>query len=664
VTRAFHTFSELHQTHPCSAPLLSSSPHIPHYYSASLESLHFITTYFFLRESSSFKFPSLILSACPYVVIASSSSYALYPCAGYKLATEFHNCEMDHSAAVLEAARLNAVNVGQSKEPAILKGKQQAYSSQGPQSSASRERRRRFPVIDNKPLLNIPDTPPTFDRFTFSPLSPKAFPTRNAEDWENLPGRGMLLERYLDSEDSQAPIIRDPASKPAGVPISPITRPPAPAPPQATQACLTLATTGIADALPTPGQPTNLWAVFSVRQNPSQARDSMTRVDPRIPPPPPPPPSYLASLSMNHEKSRNSNGISIHPPSILPNSDGPSIILHYHQQVCSSESETSGCSLYTPPPAPTSLAFSNSIPQLTICIDPSPFDPPPAPRLSRFPLEFPASPSISGPAPIDTSLICHKKRISELTSPVLPEERSKAIEASTDPPPAPTLDSFPLEFPPSPRRSKPAPIDTTPPSPASTLGSKEDITPTQPPRAPVVRDFVRQPKLALKTVRFANAGPEVSRERSLTHGAYSPSPPFYSPITPVAMTNAFPFIKSPSSSPEPPSSPATFQVTKEADTVTISSPRGRQSWRTQDGQPRARTHSPARSTPLEDESSIALLPATVYEPTVIYNPRTNSSTVIPSPLLPQYKSYTINNVTASDRNRILDAYFHRGRKSA
>jgi len=148
-----------------------------------------------------------------------------------------------------------------------------------------------------------------------------------------------------------------------------------------------------------------------------------------------------------------------------------------------------GPSPFSPPPAPTAGAFPE-LPDPAPSTERSVFDPPPAPTLSRFPVELPASPKMSFPAPINTSIPREWKGVpsphSTLYSPIPPEPFLDAVLRSPPPAPAPTKLQFSEQLPASPLRSKPAPIDT---SPRLDQGWNEDLvstarTPRYPPPAP------------------------------------------------------------------------------------------------------------------------------------------------------------------------------------
>jgi len=124
-----------------------------------------------------------------------------------------------------------------------------------------------------------------------------------------------------------------------------------------------------------------------------------------------------------------------------------------------------GPSPFSPPPAPTAGAFPE-LPNPAPSGERSVFDPPPAPTLSQFPVDLPASPKISYPAPINTSFSREWRGVpsphSSLYSPVPPEPFLDAVLRSPPPAPAPTKLQFSEQLPTSPLRSKPAPIDTSP----------------------------------------------------------------------------------------------------------------------------------------------------------------------------------------------------------
>jgi hypothetical protein len=122
------------------------------------------------------------------------------------------------------------------------------------------------------------------------------------------------------------------------------------------------------------------------------------------------------------------------------------------------------------------------------------------------------------------------------------------------------------------------------------------------------------------------------------------------------MTHAYPFIASGSS---PLNSPPLGPKEHVEPGLFAHTHRGRQSVRLPGRKPRARTLSPRNLDLGDKDEPIALLPATIYDPTVIYHPRTNTSTVVPSPLLPQCTPYTIIDVKESERNQIMEAFYRR-----
>lgn len=158
-----------------------------------------------------------------------------------------------------------------------------------------------------------------------------------------------------------------------------------------------------------------------------------------------------------------------------------------------------------PGPAPFKLQFAEQLPASPLRSKPAPLDtspqlgdwedpvstvrtprcPPPAPNATQlhFSEEFPASPARSKPAPIDTS-----PRLEPFFE--NSEDPTTAIYAD-NPPPAPNASKlqFSEQFPASPARSKPAPIDTSPRDHTSQNGERVDpttaISPGNPPPAPL-----------------------------------------------------------------------------------------------------------------------------------------------------------------------------------
>jgi hypothetical protein len=359
---------------------------------------------------------------------------------------------MDRQATRLEATRLSAVNDVRSIEPSIVNGHKGVfkYNDTSKLPSTSKERRRRFPAMEDKPLLHVNGSYPRFDRFTFSPLSPVAFPKCTAEDWE---GRAAILERYLDSKDSQVPTPRSSAEPPrTSVPVSPTFRPAALSP---RPRWLTVAARE--SVLLSPELTEKFWAFVSLDDQPLCA-DASSRQS-AIPVPSLPLPQSLDTKTVSstvHCIGTGADGISIPPPAILSQFEQPSALQHFDDTCFSPESEIDG-SIDTPPPALTSLQFSTSTPQPAVSSSSSPFDPPPAQCQDRFPMEVPARPLTSGPGPINTTLAPNTIKGDEVDTPVPPEQRFDAIDTLQDLPQAPTAHSFPLDFPPSPKWSRPAP---------------------------------------------------------------------------------------------------------------------------------------------------------------------------------------------------------------
>ncbi|KAF2433648.1 hypothetical protein EJ08DRAFT_62021 [Tothia fuscella] len=128
------------------------------------------------------------------------------------------------------------------------------------------------------------------------------------------------------------------------------------------------------------------------------------------------------------------------------------------------------------------------------------------------------------------------------------------IKTSFDPPPAPTTNSFPLDFADSPLRSKPAPIDTAP-TPrryreATTSTPVLESTPIAPPPAPLNQHFSHHNFLKqFRSVRFdvsstsqtprgpsPNTSPILSQTRPLSTSSMSPITTPFTNLTPITPT--------------------------------------------------------------------------------------------------------------------------------
>ena len=309
---------------------------------------------------------------------------------------------------------------------------------------------------------------------------------------------------------------------------------------------------------------------------------------------------------------------------------------------------------FSPPPAPTLGFFPVSLPEPVATMGPSPFDPPPAPTLPGFHEEFPASPVHAGPAPIDTTITFLPWRRTQepdstMNSPVLPDVRIRSI----DPPPAPTQSTFSEEFPASPARSKPAPIDTS--SPRETMVSDKGKTLQMKPRAQLAKRFNTGPSISSnnnepptspaaethvakpsKVVRFA----VIDSPSGNNHFKPPPSPYPWPPrtfgdtaiasiLTPIAaeFSPSRPFPKS--ENPGPTMADALLDRT---------TPRGRTEQRLEKVGRLTRSASP-KNRRIEESRGTAILPNSVFE-------------------CERDHSYSTRSPIASDKNIILRTYFN------
>jgi hypothetical protein len=309
-------------------------------------------------------------------------------------------------------------------------------------------------------------------------------------------------------------------------------------------------------------------------------------------------------------------------------------------------------SLFSPPPAPTLRFFPASLPEPVPTIGPSPFDPPPAPTLPRFHEEFPSSPLHARPAPIDTAITFVPWRRTQepdstMNSPVLPDVRIRSI----DPPPAPTQPRFSEEFPASPARSKPAPIQ--PISSRETIVLGRGKTSQMTPSAPLTEHFDIRTPLSLndnelpspsvtktgvakpsKVVRFD----VVDSPPPNVHFEVIPSPYPWSPRT--FSYAAFASIDSPlaadfSASPFPKSEnckPTMADVLLDGTT-----PRGRTEQRLEKVGRLTRSMSPKNSR-AEESVALTILPNTVFQ-------------------CHRDQSYSTRSPITNDKNIILGTYF-------
>ncbi|QDS69315.1 hypothetical protein FKW77_003210 [Venturia effusa] len=525
-------------------------------------------------------------------------------------------------------------------------------------SAKTKERRKKFPDISSQSLSVLSGNSHTlqYDRFTLSPISPSHLSDQSSPELDTNPLRRSLLERYL-IEDTH-PVIRTSTGK----------------------YTLTLAGTGLSDALVTPS-PDNMFVRIETNEPKVVAKPAQ---------PPPRSDSPKAKWVMpagSHERAHSGTRLSTKENMSARKQSGR-ISIHTQRRMkltmLMDAKQTRGgprftrddSGLMTPPPSRFEKSFADQMPEVAISTKPSPFDPPPAPSQTTFPGYFPSSPKTSGPAPIDTSLRIFRKKDREsfMNSPILPEDRARAVQRAMYPPPAPTSGCFPEEFPQSPARSGPAPIDTAITSPNSTwsmVSTPPVLSPmAPPPPAPTSGQF---PQSATRRV-------SVSNKKDLKFDApYSPSlsqlKSSASPLTPLALFCTFPAIEG-IASPVPAGAFSGIaegieeepQTVKDDAELTTAIERGRSSARDSlQTRHRARTLSAPRTTSdsLLPDKELDVLPSTRYDPTVIYDAPTNTRTVVyPIPMLFSTKSsYTVANITDSDRNRILRSYFRRGRSS-
>ncbi|KAF2418025.1 hypothetical protein EJ08DRAFT_666317 [Tothia fuscella] len=293
---------------------------------------------------------------------------------------------------------------------------------------------------NNRRAMNVKinrNSLPTFDRVTFSPLSPKAFPRFNTDELASLPGRTSLLERYLQTQEGQSPIYRQSSDRFAlNEEISPRGR---------------------------------------ASASSARSRSSSSTVNVRS----------SGSSSFTARSSASSSTTLTDAIPSPPHSNSKAFL----------KRQLNGQSLPSPPPAPTVEGFANKFPEMLVSVTSSPFDPPPAPLQERFPVEFPTS---SRCAPINTSLILGG--FGDITSaddtPVLAEEDYKTFPweyspvsgFATTPPALPTRTKFPPYISRASKATDPNPKKTARPSTiqrsTSSIGS---VTPTQSPSTKTVR---------------------------------------------------------------------------------------------------------------------------------------------------------------------------------
>lgn len=547
-------------------------------------------------------------------------------------------------------------------------------------TSKPKERRKKFPEISAQSLsvLSGSSKQLQYDRFMLSPISPSYLSDQSSPELDTNPLRRSLLERYL-VEDAH-PVIRTSTS-------SSTTR----------KYTLTLASTGLSDALTTPAAAEHLFVRIEAEDSKLKPKPPTRSESPKskwVKPTEVPRRNERGTsetrlpFQQDTQPRRNNGRMSIHTQRRMK----LSMLMEAQEDKSRPRFTRDDSGLMTPPPSRFNKSFADQMPDISISNHSSPFDPPPAPSHANFPGYFPSSPRTSGPAPIDTSLkILHKKeRDSFMNSPLLPEDRARAIERAIYPPPAPTSNQFPEEFPKSPARSGPAPIDTGITSPNSTWSTVDTpplLSPTAapPPPAPTSGQFplsaTRRMSVSTKKQMKFGPAPIASKREVRFDAPFSPahghlkSPPYdanaLSPLTPLALFCHAPAIQDVNS----PIFPGLLDEGKD-DTYTIKDDteltttieRGRCTIRDSvHSQHRARTLSPPRtnSESLLPEKEKDVLPSTRYDPTIIYDASTNTRTVVyPIPMLFSTKSsYTVANITDSDRNRILRSYFRRGRSS-
>jgi hypothetical protein len=526
----------------------------------------------------------------------------------------------------------------------------------------TKERRKKFPEISSQSLSVLSGNSKhlQYDRFMLSPISPSHLSEHSSPDLDTNPLRRSLLERYL-IEDTHPVIRTSSANSTRGY-------------------TLTLASTGLSDALPTPAAPENLLARIDAGRPKPPKRSESPKAKWIKPSNPPYSRERGASetrlpLQQDAPPRKNNGRMSIHTQRRMK----LSMLMEAKQDQNRPRFTRDDSGLMTPPPSRFNKSFADQMPDISISISSSPFDPPPAPRHESFPGQFPVSPKTSGPAPIDTSLKIFRKKDREsfMNSPLLPEDRARAVERALYPPPAPTSGQFPEEFPRSPAHSGPAPVDiTSPNSTWSSVSTPPALSPTiAPPSAPTNGQFPRSsarpaPISIKKDVRFdAPFSPAYGHLKSPPYNAQT-----LSPLTPLALFCTFPAIENVNS----PIPSGTFpgllerkeetQSSKDDAGVTTAIERGRSTARDSlHSQQRARSLSPPRtdSDSLLPEKEMDILPSTRYDPTIVYDAQTNTRTVVyPIPMLFSTKSsYTVANITDNDRNRILRSYFRRGRSS-
>jgi hypothetical protein len=252
--------------------------------------------------------------------------------------------------------------------------------------------------------------------------------------------------------------------------------------------------------------------------------------------------------------------------------------------------------LLTPPPVlldkSKHYSFESELPSIALTTSRSMFDPPPPPPTAHFPMEHPESLRYSRPAPLDTSFgSSRRSRVLLVADSNSPGIHDDDVAVEMEVPSTPLADRIPIDLPPSPAKSRLAPINTAicrPRGYSDSSTTPGSATPTQSLFAPAfdafTRDFGRQSPIKIsKTVRFsALTSPIYTNLRSpsmsevSSDGVISPvfsddtfspasfgdsefsynqkwspgTPNWASPITPIAMHMAWPRIVPAHTSPQ------------------------------------------------------------------------------------------------------------------
>lgn len=465
------------------------------------------------------------------------------------------------------------------------------------------------------------------NHFRLSPISPKGFSS------DSVPLRTSLLERYMIEGTHPTPNRRDRK--------------------------FTLASSEVSNALPTPTTSKSLWSPIENGNFPIEAQKS-TWTKPLSTPYP-----------FDKAKPRKSEAMIDHKTH--EHQDDASIpVLMYHNLHATTRPyftmDDSG--LQTPPPSSMAKTFARQIPEAYPQSRPSPFDLPTAPSFECSPADFSSSPESYGPAPVDTSL--HDSRGLDLDSamncPVIPELAT---------PPNPISEDSQKEL-----HDKHVRHDSL--TSITTRVDKQTKPKMPTVLASIAKDTPKRLPCPLpiplkKNVRFAELhSPAHSQLWSPgVHGRFVQvsSPAMRLPTTPRAMFCTVPIVAGASQTisqadplEESEEGCIIFPPNKKTEEQTLPV-RGRPS-NQQSGseQPRSRSLSPPQSsTPLLPKVEyLDSLPATVYDPTVVYDATTNTRTMVyPAvPMVFDTKSYTARDITDNDRNRILQSYFNRARCGA